>query len=215
MQKRLQSQLDQLKHEIEECECEVKREKKSKRSVNQSAITKLESDIKNHNDCIHNLELILRQLDNNYVDPYKLDEVLDAVDNYLLNYKQPDYYFDSSLFDSFSRISDIPKSASDSEPSESDETDSLVVRIPEFPSFLERKVELRRRLSRFHPAKSRGFRPQNRHSRQLRRLLQLHPRDSRDSRDSVDPCGDPLVGTAGFPGSPGNPDYPHQLGVEK
>ena len=114
VQKRLQSQLDQLKREIEECECESKREKKNKRNTNQAAITKLDSDIKNHNDHIHNLELILRQLDNDLIDPYKLDEVLDAVDDYLASYKQPNFYYDTTMYDKFCLFSGIPKFVSNS-----------------------------------------------------------------------------------------------------
>ena len=58
--------------------------------------------------------MILRQLDNDLIDPYKLDEVLDAVDDYLASYKQPNFYYDTSMYDKFSLFSGIPKFGVDS-----------------------------------------------------------------------------------------------------
>lgn len=170
--------------------------------------------------------MILRQLDNDLIDPYKLDEVLDAVDDYLASYKQPNFYYDTSMYDKFSLFSGIPKSVSDSEPVESEETDSILVARDPIPCFLERKNEFFRRFSRSLPSHSRGFRRpfQERNARQLGQFFEFHPRDSihpRGSRRSGYSSYSSYLGYLGYssyssyPGYSSYPDYSRQLGVEK
>ena len=223
----MKGQLNQLNREIEECECELKREKKGKRVGTQPSPTKLETDIKNHQDHIHNLELILRQLDNNLIDPYKLDAVLDAVDDYLASYKQPDFFFDTSIYDIFAPISGIPKS--DSETGETEETDSITVRFPKIPTiFVERKNEFDRfagsvasnpRGSANHAEKCNArefgefYEFESRGSCDSRGFC--NPRNSRNSRGSCNSRDSRGFCDSGYPSYPSYPSYSREFGLEK
>lgn len=147
--------------------------------------------------------MILRQLDNDLIDPYKLDEVLDAVDDYLASYKQPNFYYDTTMYDKFCLFSGIPKSVSDSEPAESEETDSIIVPRDRHLCSVERKNEFLPRFARSVPADPRGslLPLEERNARQFGEFFEFHPRDS---LHSLHPRG-----------YPGYPDYPRQFGVEK
>lgn len=91
--------MTELQKQIEDCEVEEKREKLKKKNINTNLVDKLEGYIKNHHWHISNLELVLRQLDNELIDPYDIEGILDDVDDYLDNYRQKDYVFDNSVYD--------------------------------------------------------------------------------------------------------------------
>ena len=84
---RLKKSISDLQKEIEDCEVEERREKLKKKNSNSSLIEKLETYIKNHHWHISKLEFILRQLDNQIIDPYDIEGILDAVDDYVSNYR--------------------------------------------------------------------------------------------------------------------------------
>lgn len=110
--------------EIENCEVEERREKSKKRNINTSLVEKLGTFIKNHHWHISNLELILRQLDNEMIDPYDLDQILDDVEDYMSSYRQKEYVFDNSLYDCLDLSVAIDLSEEDSEDSVIASTDS-------------------------------------------------------------------------------------------
>ena len=93
--------LSELHKEIDDCEVEEKREKNKKRNVNKSLIAKLEGYLKNHRWHIAHLELVLRQIDNEILDPYDVEAVLDGVQEYLSSYRDKGYVFDDSLYEEF------------------------------------------------------------------------------------------------------------------
>ena len=91
--------LAELHKQIEDCEVEERRERAKKKNVNQSLVSTLEEHIENHQWYIERLEVVLRQLDNEILDPYGLDDCLSAAEDYLASYRDKDYFFDSSVFD--------------------------------------------------------------------------------------------------------------------
>lgn len=109
-----------MTHEIEECECELKKEKVRKRNQNQATITRFETYIKHHHWHITNLELVLRQIDNHIISPFDVSPILDGVADYIQNYRNPDFFFDDSVYEDFDLISAPPVSESTSSDSDSD-----------------------------------------------------------------------------------------------
>lgn len=91
--------LAELHKQIEDCEVEERRERAKKKNVNQSLVSTLEEHIENHQWYIERLEVVLRQLDNEILDPYGLEDCLSAAEDYLASYRDKDYFFDSSVFD--------------------------------------------------------------------------------------------------------------------
>lgn len=91
--------LAELHKQIEDCEVEERRERSKKKNVNQSLVSTLEEYIENHQWYIERLEVVLRQLDNEILDPYGLDDCLSAAEDYLASYRDKDFFFDSSVFD--------------------------------------------------------------------------------------------------------------------
>ena len=91
--------LAELHKQIEDCEVEERRERGKKKNVNQSLVSTLEEHIENHKWYIERLEVVLRQLDNEILDPYSLDDCLNAVEDYIASYRDKDFFFDSSVFD--------------------------------------------------------------------------------------------------------------------
>ena len=91
--------ISDLQKEIEDCEVEERKEKSKKKNSNSSLIEKLETYIKNHHWHISKLEFILRQLDNQIIDPYDIEGILDAVDDYVSNYRSKDFFNDESIYD--------------------------------------------------------------------------------------------------------------------
>ena len=121
VQNEFRKQISELKKEIEDCECEEKREKNRKRNANQELIQKLEMYIKNHHEHITNLELVLRQLDNHIINPYDVGPILSAINDYLTYYRSSDYMFDDSIYDDFDLSAAPSKSDSESELTESED----------------------------------------------------------------------------------------------
>lgn len=78
---------------------EEHKEKTKKKNVNQSLVLTLEEYIENHKWYIEKLEIVLRQLDNEILNPYVLDDCLGMVEDYIASYRDKDYFFDSSVFD--------------------------------------------------------------------------------------------------------------------
>ena len=93
--------LSELKKEIEDCEDEEKRERNRKKNMNQETIQQLTNYIQNHQKYIAKLEIILRKLNNHMIKPYDVLTLIDAMDNYIKSYHNPDYYVDEELFDDF------------------------------------------------------------------------------------------------------------------
>ena len=91
--------LAELHKQIEDCEVEERRERAKKKNVNQSLVSTLEEHIENHQWYIERLEVVLRQLDNEILDPYGLEDCLSAAEDYIASYRDKDYFFDSSVFD--------------------------------------------------------------------------------------------------------------------
>ena len=91
--------LSELHKQIEDCEMEEHKEKTKKKNVNQSLVLTLEEYIENHKWYIEKLEIVLRQLDNEILNPYVLDDCLGMVEDYIASYRDKDYFFDSSVFD--------------------------------------------------------------------------------------------------------------------
>ena len=91
--------LNELHKQIEDCEMEEHKEKTKKKNVNQSLVLTLEVYIENHKWYIEKLEIVLRQLDNEILNPYVLDDCLGMVEDYIASYRDKDYFFDSSVFD--------------------------------------------------------------------------------------------------------------------
>lgn len=85
--------LAELHKQIEDCEVEERRERAKKKNVNQSLVSTLEEHIENHQWYIERLEVVLRQLDNEILDPYGLDDCLSAAEDYLASYRDKDYFF--------------------------------------------------------------------------------------------------------------------------
>ena len=85
--------------QIDDCEMEEHKEKTKKKNVNQSLVLTLEEYIENHKWYIEKLEIVLRQLDNEILNPYVLDDCLGMVEDYIASYRDKDYFFDSSVFD--------------------------------------------------------------------------------------------------------------------
>ena len=96
---RVKKSISDLQKEIEDCEVEERREKLKKKNSNSSLIEKLETYIKNHHWHISKLEFILRQLDNQIIDPYDIEGILDAEDDYVSNYRSKDFFNDESIYD--------------------------------------------------------------------------------------------------------------------
>ena len=110
VQEAFRRQISELTHEIEECECEINKEKARKRNQNQVAITRYETFIKHHHWHIKNLELVLRQIDNHIISPFDVSPILDGVADYIQNYRNPDFFFDDSVYEDFDLLSAPPAS---------------------------------------------------------------------------------------------------------
>ena len=69
--------------------------------MNQETIQQLTNYIQNHQKYIAKLEIILRKLNNHMINPYDVLTLIDAMDDYIKSYHDPDYYVDEELFDDF------------------------------------------------------------------------------------------------------------------
>lgn len=69
--------------------------------MNQETIQQLTNYIQNHQKYIAKLEIILRKLNNHMIIPYDVLTLIDAMDDYIKSYHDPDYYVDEELFDDF------------------------------------------------------------------------------------------------------------------
>lgn len=88
MQNELRRQISLLKREVEECELEEKQERNRKKNPNHELINTLAEYSQNHQRYIENIEIILRQLDNQIVSPYNVLDLIDGVDEYLKSYRE-------------------------------------------------------------------------------------------------------------------------------
>lgn len=129
VQEAFRRQISELTHEIEECECEINKEKARKRNQNQVAITRYETFIKHHHWHIKNLELVLRQIDNHIISPFDVSPILDGVADYIQNYRNPDFFFDDSVYEDFDLLSAPPASEPTSSDSDSDLSDSVFISL--------------------------------------------------------------------------------------
>ena len=127
--------LSELHKEIDDCEVEEKREKNKKRNTNKALISKLEGYLKNHRWHIAHLELVLRQIDNEILDPYDLEAVLDGVQEYLSSYRDKGYIFDDSLYEEFDLDVDLSSDSSseDAKPTQEAEQETVVPKVPPPP----------------------------------------------------------------------------------
>lgn len=111
MQNELRRQISLLKREVEECELEEKQERNRKKNPNHELINTLAEYSQNHQRYIENIEIILRQLDNQIVSPYNVLDLIDGVDEYLKSYREEGFYLDDMLFEEF----DLDNTSVDSE----------------------------------------------------------------------------------------------------
>lgn len=113
--------ISELKKEIEDCEVEEKRERNRKKNMNQETIQQLTNYIQNHQKYIAKLEIILRKLNNHMINPYDVLTLIDAMDDYIKSYHDPDYYVDEELFDDF----DLNSTSEESDVVVDDDVDDL------------------------------------------------------------------------------------------
>lgn len=114
VQDELRKQINELNQEIDECDCEIRKERSKKRGQNQSLISRCENYIANHQWHIDNLELVMRQIDNHIINPFGLGDLLVTISEYIQNYRNPDFTFDDSLYEEF----DLTSTAEDGHDSE-------------------------------------------------------------------------------------------------
>ena len=95
----ISSFISQLHKEIEDCEAEQKYEQTKRRNTNHALIARLGQYIKTHHWHVTNLELVMRHIHNELIDPYTIGTVLDGVEDYLQHYRDKDYIVDDGLYD--------------------------------------------------------------------------------------------------------------------
>ena len=101
VQSELRRQINDLKKEIDDCDCEIQRERSKRRGQNQSLISRYENYNTNHRWHIDNLELMMRQIDNHIINPFGLEDLLESVADYIQNYRSSGFIFDNSIYEEF------------------------------------------------------------------------------------------------------------------
>ena len=144
--------------EVEECECEEKKEKAKKRNPNQTLITRYETYKKHHHWHISNLELVLRQIDNHIINPYDVDPIIDAVSDYIQHYRDSDFIFDDSVYEGFDLNSAPVESESDSSADDTLELSSSESRANSVTVFSLSLLDVRPHHSRTNSSGSASFR---------------------------------------------------------
>ena len=108
-----------MNKEIDDCDCEIQRERSKRRGQNQSLISRYENYNTNHRWHINNLELMMRQIDNHIINPFGLDDLLESVADYVQNYRSSGFIFDNSIYEEF----DLTSTTSESGVNDDDEND--------------------------------------------------------------------------------------------
>ena len=71
----------------------------------------------------------MRQIDNHIISPFDVSPILDGVADYIQNYRNPEFYFDDSVYEDFDLLSAPPASEPTSSDSDSDLSDSVSLPI--------------------------------------------------------------------------------------
>ena len=122
----MRRQINDLYKEIDDCDCEIQRERSKRRGQNQSLINRYENFNTNHRWHIDNLELMMRQIDNHIINPFGLEDLLESVADYVQNYRSSSYIFDNSIYEEFDFVSttaDPGDNESDDKNDENDDND--------------------------------------------------------------------------------------------
>mmetsp|Transcript_5552 Transcript_5552/g.7197 ORF Transcript_5552/g.7197 Transcript_5552/m.7197 type:complete len:573 (-) Transcript_5552:50-1768(-) len=107
----IQKSIDETQLQTEQIESEILKAKQKKGKAKENELKKLVPFLERHMYHSKVLEIILRRLENETLSVEEVDEVRDSVEDYLENYRDPDFFEDDAMYDSLDIDLD-PESAS-------------------------------------------------------------------------------------------------------